>query len=69
MVRHVDNLPVTTVPAYTAVDARYAWRVVDGVELSIVGQNLFDETHPGIGAFPGRSEFERSVFVQARWTR
>jgi iron complex outermembrane receptor protein len=69
MVRRVDNLPITPVPAYTAVDARYAWGLLDGLELSVVGQNLFDERHPEFGAAPGRSEFERSAFVQARWSR
>jgi iron complex outermembrane receptor protein len=69
MVRHVDGLPNPAVPAYTAVDARYAWRMLNGLELSFVGQNLFDGSHPEFNAAPGRSEFERSVFVQARWTR
>ena len=69
MVRHVDNLPITPVPAYTAVDARYAWRVFQGFELSVVGQNLFDKSHPEFGAASGRSEFERSAYMQARWTR
>jgi iron complex outermembrane receptor protein len=69
MVRRVESLPTPVVPAYTAVDARYAWRMLDGFELSVVGQNLFDESHPEFNAAPGRSEFERSVFVQARWSR
>ena len=69
MVRHVDNLPNIPVPAYTAVDARYAWRVFPGLELSVVGQNLFDKSHPEFGAASGRSEFERSAYMQARWTR
>ena len=69
MVRHVDNLPIIPVPAYTAVDARYGWLVLQGFELSVVGQNLFDRRHAEFGAAPGRSEFERSVYLQARWTR
>ena len=68
-VRHVDNLPITPVPAYTAVDARYAWRVLSGFELSVVGQNLFDRSHPEFGTAATRSEFERSIFVQATWSR
>ncbi len=69
MVRHVDSLPNIPVPAYTAVDARYAWRVFQGFELSVVGQNLFDKNHPEFGAAAGRSEFERSAYMQARWAR
>jgi iron complex outermembrane receptor protein len=57
------------VPAYTAIDARYAWRVRDGFELSVVGENLFDQSHPEFNAAPGRAEIERSIFVQARWAR
>jgi iron complex outermembrane recepter protein len=69
MVRHVDNLPNIPVPAFTAVDARYAWRILQGFELSVVGQNLFDRRHAEFGAAPGRSEFDRSAYVQARWAR
>jgi iron complex outermembrane receptor protein len=68
-VRRVGDLPTPAVPAYTAVDARYGWRVRPDLELSVAGQNLFDASHPEFNAAPGRSEFERSVFVQARWSR
>jgi len=33
------------VPSYTRCDLRLAWRPVTGVELSLVGQNLFDSDH------------------------
>ena len=68
-VRRVDSLPNPAVPAYTAIDARYAWRVRDGFELSVVGENLFDRSHPEFNAAPGRAEIERGIFVQARWAR
>ena len=61
--------PIVPVPAYTAVDARYAWRLLDGFELSIVARTSSTRRHAEFGAAPGRSEFERSFFVQARWTR
>jgi iron complex outermembrane receptor protein len=69
LVRHVGQLQVQALPAYTAVDARYGWRVHPSLELSLVGQNLFDESHPEFGAAPGRNEIERAVFVKATWTR
>ena len=67
-VRHVSALPNPGVPAYTAVDARCAWRVRRDLELSVVGQNLFDPGHPEFGAEPGRSEIARGAYVKLRWT-
>jgi len=69
MVRYVDELPNPQVPAYTAVDARYAWQVRRELELSVTAQNLFDRAHPEFGAAPGRSEIERALFVRVRWSR
>lgn len=69
MVRHVSDLPTPVVPAYTAVDLRYAWQVRPQLELSLLGQNLFDRRHPEFNALPGRSEFERGIFLRARWSR
>ncbi|SDE95282.1 iron complex outermembrane recepter protein [Massilia sp. PDC64] len=68
-VRHVGALPRPAVPAYTAVDARWGWRIRPGVELSIVGQNLFDPRHAEFGAPATRSEYERALAVRVVWTR
>jgi iron complex outermembrane receptor protein len=68
-VRHVAALSNPSVPAYTAVDLRYAWRLRPDLELSLKGQNLFDRSHPEFNAAPGRSEFERAVLLRARWSR
>jgi iron complex outermembrane receptor protein len=57
------------VPAYTAVDLRFGWRINPGLELSLVGQNLFDPQHAEFGAAPGRSEYRRAVFAKLVWTR
>ena len=67
--RRVGALPNPAVPAYSALDLSYAWAVRRGLELSLVGQNLLDARHPEIDAYPSRSEFKRSVFVQLRWSR
>jgi iron complex outermembrane receptor protein len=69
VVRHIGNLKNTVVPAYTAVDVRYGFRVRPDLELSLLGQNVFDAAHPEFGAAANRSEFERGFFVQARWSR
>ena len=67
--RRVGALPNPAVPAYTALDLSYIWNVRQGLELSVIGQNLADARHPEIDAYPARSEFARSVFVQLRWSR
>lgn len=67
-VRHVSDLPTPVVPAYTAVDIRYGWYLRPQLELSVLGQNLFDRRHPEFNALPGRSEFERGLFLRATWS-
>lgn len=66
-VRRVGALPTPAVPAYTAVDARYGWRVDKRLELSVTAQNLFDPSHPEFGTLASRSEFQRGVFVKLLW--
>jgi iron complex outermembrane receptor protein len=55
------------VPAYSALDARLAWRVRRDLELSLTAQNLFDHEHPEFSALPGRSDIERGFFFRVRW--
>ena len=53
--RHVDERPVvdgSTLDAYTTLDVRLAWRPVNGMEISLVGQNLIDSE---------RQEFQSQV--------
>jgi iron complex outermembrane receptor protein len=67
MARHVGRLRSPDVPAYTGVDARYAWRVRRDVEVSVTGQNLLDRAHPEFGAAATRSELDRGLFVRLKW--
>jgi iron complex outermembrane receptor protein len=67
MVRHIGALPDPGVPAYTAVDARLAWRPRRDLELSVTLNNLLDAKHPEFGTPATRSEFERSVFLKMLW--
>ncbi len=39
------NYPTDPVPEYLRFDLRLAWRPLTGVELSLVGRNLFDSDH------------------------
>ena len=43
--RFVSSLPERNVDSYFTFDARLGWRPMDGVELAVVGQNLFDSRH------------------------
>jgi iron complex outermembrane receptor protein len=67
MIRRAGSLPLQRVPAYTAVDARWGWRVSRATEVSLTLQNLFDREHAEFGAAPGRSEFGRGLFLKLLW--
>lgn len=43
--RHVGELPSPVIPAYTAMDVRYAWQVSKGTDLAVIGRNLFNPRH------------------------
>jgi iron complex outermembrane receptor protein len=66
-VRHVAALPKPAVPAYTAFDARFAWRPHPALELSVAGQNLFGTDHVEFGAAPTASVVPRSVSFALAW--
>jgi iron complex outermembrane receptor protein len=65
--RGVGALARPAVPAYTAVDLRYGWRIREGLELSLIGRNLFDPKHAEFGAAPARNLYERSVLLKLVW--
>lgn len=44
-VRYVDELSGPGIPAYVTADVRVGWKPRADLELSIVGQNLFDSPH------------------------
>lgn len=66
--RHVSRLREGPVPAYTTARARLGWRVTPQVELSIVGQDLFQDHH---FEWTGTSsaEIRRSVYGGITWRR
>ncbi len=65
-IRYVAALPNPSVPAYTAMDVRFAWRLRRELELSVVGQNLLDSGHT---EFVGNanSEIGRGGYVKLKW--
>ncbi len=69
--RYVDDLPDDGVGNYATIDARLGWRPVRNLELSLVGQNLFDNQHPEKGSeqvfASSVTEVERSVYGKITW--
>lgn len=66
-VRHVSALPNPTVPQYTAVDARLAWRPKSKVELSLVAQNLLVPPHVEFGDPATSSEINHGFYGKVAW--
>jgi iron complex outermembrane receptor protein len=65
-VRHAAALAKNDVPSYTAIDARYGWKVRPGLELSVAGQNLTG-SHAEYGPAATRSEIPRGIYVKLLW--
>lgn len=65
--RYVDG--IESVPGYTTADVRLSWRPTDRLEISLVGQNLFDNQHPEQGVTPAAvvSEVPRGIFGKISW--
>ncbi|VAW88322.1 TonB-dependent receptor; Outer membrane receptor for ferrienterochelin and colicins [hydrothermal vent metagenome] len=78
IVYYVDKLKVRDaiaaknqeVESYVRLDLRLGWRPTSDIELSIVGQNLTDPSHPEFGSVPfiEATEIERNVYVKLNWT-
>lgn len=64
--RAIGELPDPAVPGYVAVDARIGWTVARGLELSLVGNNLFDQRHQEFASTVG-GELGRSLQAKLRW--
>lgn len=66
IVSYTDNLNFSSanVPAYIQFDTRVSWRPKNGIELSVVGKNLFDDKHPETSnpQFGQQSEIGRSFY-------
>ncbi|MDB5888114.1 MAG: TonB-dependent receptor [Rhodocyclales bacterium] len=65
-VRHVAKLQKNEVPAYTTADVRFGWKLRQDLDLSIVGQNLFDH-HSEYGTQTNRTEIAPAFYVKLLW--
>jgi iron complex outermembrane receptor protein len=66
--RYVSALPAQLVGAYTTADVRFSWHTTRSLDLSVVGQNLFQPHHAEFGGDPGSLVgIERSAYVKLTW--
>ncbi|MCL4692594.1 MAG: TonB-dependent receptor, partial [Candidatus Hydrogenedentes bacterium] len=68
--RYVDAIPALGVDDYLTMDIRLAWLPRENLEFSLVGQNLFEDSHleyaPSfINTVP--SEVERGIYGKVSW--
>ncbi|CAN7390434.1 TonB-dependent receptor [Pseudoduganella sp. LjRoot289] len=63
-VRRVASASNPDVPAYTAADMRYAWRLRPGLELSLTGANLFGGGHGEVTDVRNRTQVGRAVAAE-----
>ncbi len=65
----VDSNTASGVAEYTRFDARLAWKPMDNLEVSVIGQNLFDNTHQEFAgfAYQNSSQVPRSVYGNVTW--
>lgn len=70
-VRYVDELPALNVDSYVGAEVRVAKELTDGVELALVGQNLWEPRHAEFrsGSFPIDPYIERSIYLVLSWRR
>jgi len=66
--RYVSALPGLGTPAYSTGDARLGWQFRRPLELSLVGQNLFQPWHVEYGGIPGIG-IVRSFYARLTWSR
>jgi iron complex outermembrane receptor protein len=49
-VYYVDKLPLYNVNDYVRLDTRLGWKIDNGIDLALVGQNLLENSHQEFGA-------------------
>ncbi|MFH2045358.1 MAG: TonB-dependent receptor [Pseudomonadota bacterium] len=68
--RYVDDLSDSDVDSYSMIDARLGWKPFENLELSLVGQNIFDSQHQEFKEDYlnfATYEVERTVYIKATW--
>ena len=68
--RYVDDLPRLDIGHYLTFDIHLGWHPSNGLELSLVGQNLLDSPHPEFTALPFGvlpSEVQAGIYSALAW--
>ena len=66
--RYVSSLPAQLVGAYTTADVRFSWHATRSVDVSVVGENLFQPYHAEFGGDPGPLVgIKRSAYIKLTW--
>jgi iron complex outermembrane receptor protein len=63
--RHVGEVELVDLPAYTALDVRLGWHVSDALELALYGRDLGSHAEFRVPQF--RSRFEPQVGLALTW--
>jgi iron complex outermembrane recepter protein len=66
----VGPLPAQLVPSYTRIDTQLTWRFSEGMQLSIVGQNLLLDHHVEFNDYLSAvnpSQIKRSAYAKMTW--
>lgn len=70
MYRYSSALPAQGVGAYSSADVRMGWRGGEGLDFSVIGQNLLQPSHNEFGGDPGPLVgIKRSVYGKITWRR
>ena len=70
MYRYTSELPQYTVGAYSTVDVRLGWHFGEGLDFSVVGQNLLRPSHMEFGGDPGPLVgIKRDAYAKITWRR
>jgi iron complex outermembrane receptor protein len=63
----IDRVKAHAIPRYVRVDARLAWHPTTSWELSVVGQNLLDDSHREFVNGTTSTPIDRSVYGKVTW--
>lgn len=68
--RYSSALAAQAVSAYGTADVRLGWHHGEGLELSVIGQNLLQPSHNEFGGDPGPLVgIKRSIYGKITWRR
>ncbi|HWO39401.1 MAG TPA: TonB-dependent receptor, partial [Candidatus Acidoferrum sp.] len=66
--RYSSGLPAQGVKGYSTADVRLGWRAGEGLDFSVVGQNLLQPYHHEFGGDPGPLVgIKRAVYAKITW--